>query len=52
MLANNVAFCNVLVLMRPRSISSDLPSSYDVKVHIHNEFVKHMQMVKEAIILT
>ena len=48
-LADNVAFRNVLVSMRPRSTTSDLPSSYNVKVHIHNQFVRHMQMVKEAI---
>ncbi len=48
-LADNVAFRNVLVSMRPRSTRSDLPSSYDVKVHIHNQFVRHMQEMKEAI---
>ena len=32
--------------MRPKS---DLPSSYYVKVHLHNKFVKHMKLLKEDI---
>jgi len=35
--------------MRPKSTTVDLPSSYDAKVHLHNEFVKHMQSLKEEI---
>jgi hypothetical protein len=35
--------------MRPKSTTHDLPSSYDVKVHIHNEFVKYMKGLKEEI---
>ncbi len=35
--------------MRPKSTPSDLPSSYDVSVHIHNQFVKHMKELKEEI---
>jgi hypothetical protein len=35
--------------MRPKSTNADLPTAYDVKVHIHNEFTKHMQQVKADI---
>jgi hypothetical protein len=35
--------------MRPKSTDSDLPSSHDIKVHLHNEFVKHMKELKEEI---
>lgn len=35
--------------MRPKSTSADLPSAYDVKVHLHNQFVKHMKALKEDI---
>ncbi|KAF8797345.1 hypothetical protein BYT27DRAFT_7125849 [Phlegmacium glaucopus] len=39
-LADNIAFHNTLVSMRPKLTSSDLPTSYNVKLHVHNEFVK------------
>jgi hypothetical protein len=35
--------------MRPKSTTLDLPSSHDVKVYIHNEFVKHMAELKQEI---
>lgn len=35
--------------MRPRSTTLDLPTSHDVKVHLHNEFVMHMRALKEEI---
>jgi len=35
--------------MRPKSTTLDLPSSYDVKVHLHNQFVKYMKSLKEDI---
>ena len=38
--------------MRPKSMTADLPSSYDVKVHIHNEFVKHMKQLKLDIMVS
>jgi len=31
---------------------ADLPSSYDVKVYLHNQFVKHMKELKEAIVVS
>ena len=48
-LADNPAFRNALVSMRPKSTSCDLPSSYDVKVQLHNKFVKHIGELKDAI---
>jgi len=45
-LADNITFHNALVSMRPKSTSSDLPTSYDAKVHVHNEFVKHINQLK------
>src|ERR1700678_4438447 len=38
--------------MRPQSNTSDLPSSYDVKVHLHNQFVEHMKELKDDIIVS
>jgi hypothetical protein len=35
--------------MRPKSTTLDLPSSHDVKICIHNEFVKHMAQLKADI---
>jgi len=38
--------------MRPKSTTADLPSTYDVKVNLHNQFVKHMKTLKEEIIVS
>jgi len=38
--------------MRPKSTTSDLPSSYGVKVHLHNKFVKHIASLKKEIIVS
>lgn len=35
--------------MRPKSTTSDIPGTHDVKAHIHNKFVKHMKVLKEDI---
>ena len=43
---------NSLVSMRPKSTTADLPTAYDVKIYIHNEFSKHMQQVKQDIIVS
>ena len=45
-LADNVAFRHTLVAMRPKSTKSDLPTSYNVKLHLHNQFVKHIAQLK------
>jgi len=38
--------------MRPKSTTSDLPTSYNVKVHVHNEFVGHMKKLKLDIVVS
>ncbi|KAH9953322.1 hypothetical protein BGW80DRAFT_1188020, partial [Lactifluus volemus] len=48
-LANNPAFRNSLISMRPKSTTFDLPSAYDVKVYLHNQFVRHMKALKAEI---
>ncbi|KAF8162009.1 hypothetical protein BJ912DRAFT_821021, partial [Pholiota molesta] len=48
-LADNPAFRNSLVAMRPKSTTSDLPTSHNVAVHLHNMFVKHIKDLKESI---
>jgi hypothetical protein len=48
-LANNPAFQNALIAIRPKSTTSDLPTTYDMKVFLHNAFVKHMTNVKDEI---
>jgi hypothetical protein len=35
--------------MRPKSTTSDLPTGYDAKVYIHNQFVKRIKGLKEEI---
>jgi hypothetical protein len=37
--------------MRPKPTTSDLPTLHKVKIHIHNQFVKHMASVKEQIMV-
>jgi hypothetical protein len=49
---DNAAFRNSLVSMRPKSTNADLPTAYDVKVHIHNEFTKHMKQLKADIMVS
>jgi hypothetical protein len=51
-LADNPAFRNALIAMRPKSTTSDLPTTYDVKVFLHNAFVKHMMNVKDKIMVS
>ena len=38
--------------MWPKSTTSDLPIFYDSKVHIHNQFVKHMKGLKKEIMVS
>ena len=33
-------------------MTNDLPSSYDTKIHLHNEFTKHMKLLKEEITIS
>ncbi|GLB45657.1 hypothetical protein LshimejAT787_2500490 [Lyophyllum shimeji] len=48
-LASKGLFRNCLVAMRPRTKASNLPSSYDVSVHIHKAFVTYMAGLKGEI---
>ena len=38
--------------MRPKSTNADLPTAYDVKTYIHNEFVKHIDQLKLDIMVS
>ncbi|KAF8057817.1 hypothetical protein FPV67DRAFT_1429746, partial [Lyophyllum atratum] len=49
MLADKVSFRNVLVSMRPTATKADLPSSHDVRNHIHNSFVERLNQLKKDI---
>ena len=49
MLVNKVTFCNILVVMCPRTKNSDLPSLFEVSTHLYNEFVKWMEGLKKEI---
>ena len=51
-LTDNPAFQNTLITMRLKSMTSDLPATYDMKVFLHNTFVKHMMKVKEEIMVS
>ncbi|KAF8235081.1 hypothetical protein L208DRAFT_1065881, partial [Tricholoma matsutake] len=42
-------FRNCLVAMRPKSISLDLPTTYNVVKHLHNEFVRWIDQLKQDI---
>ena len=35
--------------MRPKATTSDFPSTHDVKVYLHNQFVKHIHKLKEDV---
>lgn len=47
--AGKALFMNCLVAMRPQTLKSELPSSYDVSVHIHNEFAQWLKQLKTNI---
>ena len=48
-LADNTAFRNALILMRPKSTLFDILSAHNVKVHLHNKFASYMKGLKEEI---
>jgi hypothetical protein len=43
---NKATFRNCLVSMRPQATKLDLPTTYNVATHIHNEFVRHLNTLK------
>lgn len=49
---DKVLFRNCLVAMRPRTTDKDLPTSHDVKVHLHNECVGWLKELKKDIIVS
>ena len=51
-MADNALFRNCLTAMKPRATRSDLPSSHDVKVHLHNQSVEWLEGVKKDILVS
>jgi hypothetical protein len=47
--AGKATFRNCLVAMRPKVSSLDLPSTHDVSMYIHNEFVECLRKLKDDI---
>ncbi|KAM6491697.1 hypothetical protein JOM56_012859 [Amanita muscaria] len=47
--ASNVFFRNCLVSMRPKTKRSELPSTHDVSVYIHNQCVDWLAQLKKDI---
>ncbi|KIL56844.1 hypothetical protein M378DRAFT_88733, partial [Amanita muscaria Koide BX008] len=47
--AESAGFRNCLVAMRPKTLKSELPSSYNVAVCLHNEAVKWIASLKADI---
>ena len=46
---DNPAFRNALISMRPKSTKTNLPSSYNMKVYLHNKFVQCIVVLEEEI---
>ena len=44
-------FCNCLIAMRPKTSQNDLPSTHDLVVYIHNEFVAWMKKLKDEMLV-
>ncbi|KAI0244897.1 hypothetical protein BJV78DRAFT_1144378 [Lactifluus subvellereus] len=50
--ADKVMFRNCLVAMRPKTTIKDLPSTYDITMYIHNQFVERLQELKKEILVS
>jgi hypothetical protein len=50
--ANKTTFKNCLVAMRPRATKSDIPTTHDVTVYIHNQFANWLKELKGDIIVS
>ncbi|GLB39419.1 hypothetical protein LshimejAT787_0605810 [Lyophyllum shimeji] len=48
--ASKPIFRNCLVTMRPKTTNTDLPSTHEVLVNLHNKFTVHMAEVRESIL--
>ncbi|KIL56662.1 hypothetical protein M378DRAFT_50831, partial [Amanita muscaria Koide BX008] len=49
LLADKPTLRNCLVIMRPKMRQNELPSSYEVSMHLHNKFVDWMKQLKAVI---
>jgi hypothetical protein len=49
MLANKATFRNCLVIMRPKTTARDLPSTNDVRIHLWNSFIRHLDQLQRDI---
>ncbi|KAF8442871.1 hypothetical protein L210DRAFT_3397292 [Boletus edulis BED1] len=47
--ADNTAFRNCLVAMRPNATKADIPSTHDISVYVHNEFIDFIKQLKVEI---
>jgi hypothetical protein len=50
-LADKATFRNCMVAMRPRTTATDLPSTHDVTIFIHNQFISLVKTLKEEILV-
>ena len=50
--AKKAMFCNCLVLMRPKAVHQDVPTTHQVTMYIHNEFVKWLNDLKSDILVS
>jgi hypothetical protein len=50
--ADKAMFCNCLVMMRPKSMQKEIPSTHNVTRYIHNEFVRRVEELKRDIIVS
>ena len=47
--ADKVSFRNCLVSMRPSATKTDLPSTHNVTVYLHNAFATFLKKIQEEI---
>ncbi|KAF8443722.1 hypothetical protein L210DRAFT_861964 [Boletus edulis BED1] len=47
--ADNAAFRNCLVAMWPNTTKADIPSTHDISVYVHNEFIDFIKQLKVEI---
>ena len=49
LLTNKATFRNCLVVMRPLTKASDLPSTHETRLYLHNAFVQRLKKLKQDI---
>jgi hypothetical protein len=47
--ANKAVFWNCLAIMRPKTLIADLPTTHNVKVHLHNKIVVWIRQLRSNI---